>query len=42
MSHINVDYGSGFYPSEEQAQHHATIMRLRGEEVHVFHLEIPV
>jgi arginine deiminase len=42
LSNTNIDFGSGFYPTEAQAEHAATIMRLRGEEVHVFHLEIPV
>lgn len=42
MSNTNIDFGSGFYHSHQAAEHAATIMRLKGEKVFLFELEIPL
>ena len=42
MTNTNIDFGSGFYHSQQAAEHAATIMRLKGEKVFLFELEIPL
>jgi hypothetical protein len=36
------EYGSGFFKTQEQAQHHQTMELIKGNKVEVFHVEWPI